>query len=313
MSTEITYEAVTRTIPVKQFKPDADSLAADYAWCKNIILQHSSSFYRAFRVMRKDKAEAVFAIYAFCRLADDAIDVHANTGLLDQLELGLDKIKAGAVPDTRLWRALGDTILKWQLPLEPFYDMLAGQRRDAVFRQPQTMADLLDYCYYVAGTVGLMVLPLICEKPDTKTNALALDLGTAMQLTNILRDIGSDLSLKRIYIPSSLMKQYDVSESDLAADPPSSRFISLWEALAKTADQKYQHVYQHLPLFDHEGRLPLLLSLLYYQKILEKARKSGYRVSTRRAYISDARKMLIMLKARLLWLKLKYRGRSSDQ
>lgn len=312
MSSNITYEAITRTIPIEQFRPNADDLAGDYAWCKNIIMQHSSSFYRAFRVMRQDKADAVFAVYAFCRLADDAIDVHGNTRLLDQLEAGLDQFAAGAVPDTRLWRALGDTILKWQLPLKPFYDMLTGQRRDAVFQQPQTMADLLDYCYYVAGTVGLMVLPLICEKPDATTRTLALDLGTAMQLTNILRDIGSDLKLDRIYIPKTLMKQYGVSESDLAADPPTSHFISLWEALAKTADQKYQHVYRHLQLFDHEGRLPLLLSLLYYQKILEKARRGGYRVSTRRAYLSDARKVLIMLNARLIRLKLKYFGQSSD-
>ena len=111
-----------------------------------------------------EKARSVFAVYAFCRQADDAIDRYQDIVKLNELEHGLRQMACGKVLDTPLWRALSVVFAKYDLQFQPFYDMLAGQRMDLNFQPPETEADLSSYSYFVAGSVGLMLLPILSSQ-----------------------------------------------------------------------------------------------------------------------------------------------------
>lgn len=284
-------------------------LMSDYAWCESLIKQHSSSFYRAFRVMPADRARAVYAIYAFCRLADDAIDVQEDPGLLDELESGLDLLVSGNPPDQPLWRALADVFTKFPLDIKPFYEMIHGQREDADFHQPADEAGLLNYCYLVAGTVGLMLCPLLggtgSAGAKAKLEKTSVELGIAMQLTNILRDIGSDYRSGRIYIPHELLQRYQLEPEQLILSEPAERFIALWEYIANEAERRYGNVRNNIRVFDHAGRLPVMLAMEYYSRIIPQARKADYKVASRRVFVPDWKKLLILLQVRHSWRKMK--------
>ena len=171
-----------------------DERADDFAWCEDVIRRNSHSFYRAFSLLPACKRQSVYALYAFCRLADDCVDRDASAAKLEQVQDDLARFFAGTVVDAPLWRALDAVCSSFDLDAQPFFDMLEGQRRDLSFRQPETMGDLEEYGYYVAGSVGLMLLPILhaASPVDDGLRDSAVALGVAMQLTNILRDVGED-------------------------------------------------------------------------------------------------------------------------
>lgn len=179
-----------------------DERADDFAWCEDVIRRNSHSFYRAFSLLPACKRQSVYALYAFCRLADDCVDRDASAAKLEQVQDDLARFFAGTVVDAPLWRALDAVCSSFDLDAQPFFDMLEGQRRDLSFRQPETMGDLEEYGYYVAGSVGLMLLPILhaASPVDDGLRDSAVALGVAMQLTNILRDVGEDLELSLIHI-----------------------------------------------------------------------------------------------------------------
>ena len=172
-----------------------DERADDFAWCEDVIRRNSHSFHRAFSLLPACKRQSVYALYAFCRLADDCVDRDASAAKLEQVQDDLARFFAGTVVDAPLWRALDAVCSSFDLDAQPFFDMLEGQRRDLSFRQPETMGDLEEYGYYVAGSVGLMLLPILhaASPVDDGLRDSAVALGVAMQLTNILRDVGEDL------------------------------------------------------------------------------------------------------------------------
>ncbi len=183
--------------------------ADDFAWCEDVIRRNSHSFYRAFSLLPPRKRNGVFAVYAFCRAADDCVDVEASRERLDGLQRDLERFDAGGMPRGPLWRALGVVFGAFDEDTAPFFDMLEGQRRDLAFRQPADLGELEDYGYYVAGSVGLMLLPLLrAGRPvDDALRADAVALGVAMQLTNILRDVGEDWNAGRVYLPAAVMEE----------------------------------------------------------------------------------------------------------
>ena len=143
------------------------SIEDSYRYCKDMIKRNSKSFFYAFRQLPKEKADAVFAIYTFCRNADDSVDEN-NTKVsqkvaLDQLEEELQLFEQGKEIDHPMWIALRDVFNRYNMDIAPFYDQLKGQRMDIEFKQPKTLKELESYSYYVAGTVGLMLLPIIAE------------------------------------------------------------------------------------------------------------------------------------------------------
>ena len=131
------------------------SLIDDYNYCENIIKIYSKSFYAAFSILPKPKRNAVYAIYAFCRYADDSIDVLNSLDKLLKLESYLDQLRQGNRVDLPIFRALEDTFKTFDLDISPFYDMIQGQKMDFNFIQPKDINEFKKYCYHVAGSVGL--------------------------------------------------------------------------------------------------------------------------------------------------------------
>ncbi|WP_373482160.1 phytoene/squalene synthase family protein [Acetobacterium sp.] len=274
-----------------------EDIQKDLNWCETLIQNNSSSFYRAFRKLPREQARAVFAIYAFCRIADDAIDVDHNPEVVKAMAVKLAAFEVGETPDEPMWRALRWAFDHFPLNIQPFQEMLIGQLQDVEFQQPKSFNNLLDYCYLVAGTVGLMLCPLLAKPVTIETEKLSVELGIAMQLTNILRDVGTDYQLNRIYLPEDLMIALGVNPEDLAGPEPTPELIRLWEHLAAEAESRYHRITVNLDAFDKKARLPVLLSLLYYSKIIKRCRKARYRLFDERIYVPGWEKFWLFVTA----------------
>ena len=273
-------------------------LQSDLDWCETLIKKNSSSFYRAFRKLPKERAQGIFAIYAFCRIADDAIDVDNNPKVVLDMAEKLEAFARGKTPDEPLWRSLRWAFNSFPLEILPFRDMLKGQFQDSEFQQPADFKELLDYCYLVAGTVGLMLSPILASPVTDAVKKESIELGIAMQLTNILRDIGTDYRIKRIYLPRNLMEDFGVTPESLAEPEPSPQLISLWEKIAGESETRYNRIRNGLEAFDKEARLPILLSLLYYSRILERCRRANYHFLDRRIFVPRQQKIMLFGLAR---------------
>lgn len=268
----------------------------DFKYCENIIKNSSKSFYKAFSKLPKDKSEAIYAVYAFCRIIDDIIDIKKDKKCLEKFERDFINFKDGKNIEEPMWRALRVVFNKYEMSYKPFQDMIKGQYMDLDFKQPSTQENLEEYCYYVAGTVGLMILPIL-SKTHKELEGVALDLGKAMQITNILRDIGEDYDNNRIYLPINLMKKHGYNEDNLARKIVDDDFISLWEYEASRAEELYQRVLNKIKLFDSDSILPVLLSLYFYREILFEVRENGYNCLKKRNYISGKKRIRLYMKS----------------
>lgn len=296
-------------MPINDNWPDSETsqAQADFAWCEAMIRKHSGSFYRAFRHLRSDKAKAVFAIYAFCRMADDAVDEHNDAVELAKLSEQLESFRHGQNHDEPMWRALRLVFDRFQLDAEPYRELLTGLSMDLTPSQPADMKELERYCYLVAGTVGLMLNPLLAiDSDDRYTRECSIKLGHAMQITNILRDIGTDYRLGRTYLPADMMQEHGLVFDELAGPQMKPELRQLWERLANQALKKYHDVEINLNKYEAKARLPLLLSLNYYRSIIYACRKSNYDLLHRRIFVPDSHKLLLYWRTRLQLLFKRY-------
>ncbi|WP_459770661.1 phytoene/squalene synthase family protein [Alkalibacterium sp. s-m-28] len=266
--------------------------------------EQSKSFYFAFSKLPKDKAEAVYAIYAFCRLADDSIDEaetkEQQAEALAMLTSELNRFEQGREADHPIWHALRDVFSRFDMPIQPFYDQLKGQAMDYHFEQPSTLEEVEAYSYYVAGSVGLMLLPIIATENHQELKEQAIALGVAMQLTNILRDVGEDYrKIHRIYLPSGLMKKFNYTEQNLSDGVINESFISIWETLALRAEQLYLDFTKSLDLFDKDSQYPVALSSKVYGGILDAVRQNNYDCFSKRTKTSMIMKMRILREVKM--------------
>lgn len=265
---------------------------ADFIYCEEIIRRHSKSFYYAFSKLPKEKSNAVFAIYAFCRIADDCVDENRKKAeklrALEQLKKELDLFQNREEPDVPLWRALRSVFDDYPMSIKPFYDQLNGQLMDVHFSAPKTMQDLEQYSYYVAGSVGRMLLPIIASNTPRDLSGPAVNLGIAMQMTNILRDVGEDFFEKqRIYLPEEELVRYQYSRSDLQNRIINTNFIQLWEKLALRAEELYEGFFENITYFDEDSQLPVSLSAQVYREILNSVRAHHYDCLSWRNYVAE--------------------------
>lgn len=270
---------------------------SDFALCEQTIRNHSKSFYKAFSKLPKQKALSIFAIYSFCREADDSIDVYRDVDRLNKLKRELDDFLAGEIPDRYFWRALVPVFETYEMNQQSFYDMLLGQEMDWAFQQPETQTELEEYSYYVAGSVGLMLLPILSDCPD-EIRSQAIQLGEAMQITNILRDIGEDFNNQRIYLPKEIMERFDVSLNSLEKGIINDSFIELWEYEAAKAEQLYSKAQTMLHTIHKDCQEALLLSIYFYKEILNSVRQSNYQCFNKRNFVKKSQQLELYQKAK---------------
>nr|AAW28851.1 phytoene synthase [Haematococcus lacustris] len=283
------------------------TLEEAYQRCGQVTSEFAKTFYLGTQLMTPIQAKSIWAIYVWCRRTDELVDgPNANKitpKALDRWEERLEATFAGRPYDV-LDAALSDTISKFPMDIQPFKDMIEGMRMDLHKTRYQTFDELYEYCYRVAGTVGLMTMPVMGIDPSYKgpmdvVYKAALALGTANQLTNILRDVGEDARERnRIYLPMEDLQQFGLTEQDVlgAVHVPSQGKVSeKWRAFMKfqiaRARQCFADAESGVDQLEAKARWPVWSALILYRQILDAIEKNDYDNFSQRAYVSKAKKM----------------------
>jgi 15-cis-phytoene synthase len=260
-------------------------LSQAYLLCEKIIQKHSKSFYMAFKDLPRHKRLGVFAVYGFCREVDDAIDEYHNEAKLHEFADALNHLSDMDENNPILW-ALSDSIHRFNIPLKPFNDMILGQEMDIQFNGIEDETELLNYSYHVASSVGLMLLPILATKHHHQITQSAIELGYAMQITNILRDVGEDYHQKeRIYIPQTLIND-DVLNA-IKDKKVNDAFIACWEHLATLAQSYYEKAIIDLKYYDDDALVAMAQAIVYYRGILNAVRDENYDCLNSRCRVKD--------------------------
>jgi phytoene synthase len=251
----------------------------------------SKSFYFATRFFPRRMAEDAWAVYWFCRTTDDLVDESAIAPDLDSWAASLRAALEGHRTGNDVLDHFAGTARRCRIPAEYPLDLIEGVRMDLSIARYETFDDLRLYCYRVASTVGLMMMHVIGF--DGAPHRRAIDLGIAMQLTNILRDVGEDLRRGRIYLPLEDLRRFGYSERDLAAGIRNHAFSRLMDCQCHRARQFYASGLQGLPALHPRGRFAVELAARIYWRLLPRIESSGYDVFERRAVVPRAEKYWI--------------------
>ncbi|WP_068775612.1 phytoene/squalene synthase family protein [Paenibacillus sp. FJAT-26967] len=273
------------------------ALTDAYRTCELVVRKHSSSFYRAFSILPEPKRNAVWAVYAFCRTVDDLVDEtpeHARE-YLQAFEDCFNRFLNGTTPNHPHWIALKDVFSRYPMDPLPFRDMIQGQRQDLTQFHYSTSAELDHYCYLVAGTVGLMLLPILADRVTPVMRHKAIRLGRAMQITNILRDVAEDYNRGRVYLPQDLMNRFGYNPEEIPKGLASSAWTPLFAHLTESAEQDYIEGLSAHPYYPRDSRASLSAAGLIYRQILVEAQSAGGDVFTKRIRVSGKRKTAILL------------------
>jgi phytoene synthase len=265
---------------------------------------HSRTFSLASRFLPRAARLPTAAVYLYCRTVDEVADqrlydVGPEQAMadLDRLAADLDRTLAGHPPDLLLWQRLAVTHERFGLDPRPFHEMLDGARWDVSGRPIRTDSDLLAYSEYVAGSVGAMMLPLLA--PDARDQAglvaRARALGDAMQITNILRDVGEDRGLGRCYLPEETMQRFGVTLDDLDRGAVTPAYVALWEHLAGKAEALFEAADPGIRALPLRARAGIRSAARMYREILNEVRASGYDNLTRRGVVPFRRKLRLAL------------------
>jgi phytoene synthase len=243
----------------------------------------------------------VWAVYAFCRTADDHADSSApaaeRLAAIDDWEKRLIAAYDGR-PDHPLFVAFADAVTQFHIPIEPALQLLTGARQDIVVRRYESYEELRRYCYLVASTVGLLVCPLLGYEPGALK--YGIELGRAMQLTNILRDVGEDSRLGRIYLPAEDLRRFGYSEDRLLAGTIDREFVALMQFQIGRVRALYESALPGIELLAPSSRFTVRLALSLYRRILTEIEHNGYDVFTRRAHVPMRAKVMTAMMTALI-------------
>jgi len=248
---------------------------------KQISKGSNSSFYYAFNLLSSEKRNAMNTVYAFCRQTDDIIDEGLDSHEiryenLHKWRLELEKALHGT-SNYSLLNKLAATIRKFNIPIDPFYELLKGMEMDLQKNRYLTFDDLQLYCYRVASTVGLMCIEIFGYKHQS-TRDFAVNLGIALQLTNILRDIKKDAEAGRIYLPEEDMKRFNYSEKDLLNLTYNENFRTMMRYEVNRARYYFEEATKSLNL-DDKGKMFAARAMQHiYTRILDKIVDADYDV-----------------------------------
>jgi len=282
-------------------------LAASQAYCRRVARRSRSNFYYAFLPLSREQRDAMCAVYAFARHADDLSD-DSGPGAADGSGQALrawrsaaEAALAGACDAHPILPALHHAAGRFRIPSHYLWELIDGVASDLNSSRFETFDDLYRYCYQVASTVGLVCLHIFgfCS---SEALPLGEKLGVAFQLTNILRDLREDAARGRVYLPEQDLERFQVTRGDLEA----GRVDRLRELLRFQADRAEQHYQQAAPLLDlvhPRSRASLWIMTAVYHRLLERVRASGYDVFSRRAGLSRPEKIGILLQGlKLHWM-----------
>ncbi len=284
---------------------DEDVLSLGYMRAALLTRDKAKSFFFASRFLPKHKRRGVFAVYEFCRVADDLVDERGDRPVetvrqaLATIGQMVRRLPEREPPEDVFWHPLHDTFWRANLDTRPFLELLEGVERDLVPLRFENTAELMHYSHQVAGVVGLMLGPLLGASRRDFDEA-GIQLGVAMQLTNILRDVGSDWRRGRVYLPASELARFNLDHAAIEAGEVTEAWRAFMEWQIARAREYFAAGDRVIDLFPQDGsRLTVRLMQQSYAGILRAIEAIDYDVFHQRAVVSDAQKLWIL--AKVMW------------
>ncbi|XP_062079973.1 phytoene synthase 2, chloroplastic-like [Humulus lupulus] len=281
---------------------DPNFLEESYERCRGICKENAKSYYLATLLMTEERRKAIWAIYAWGARTDELVDgpnaEYMSSEVLDRWGERLRDNFEGR-PHDILDAALVDTIFKFPLDIQPFIDMIEGMRMDTRKFRYENFQELYLYCYYVAGTVGLMSVPIMGTSPESLISVKriydsALYLGIGNQLTNILRDVGEDAIKGRVYLPQDELAQFGLSDKDVFSGKVTERWRELMKEQITRARFYFNLAEGGVSQLDKASLWPVWSSLLLYRSILDAIEENDYDNFTKRACVGRSKKLLML-------------------
>ena len=261
-----------------------------YTHCRDITQEHSRTFYLASGRLSGDQRKAIHALYAFCRVSDDLVD--EGTGDRAALVRAWQHRSSENQPpsDDPVALAWAHTRTRYNIPNQYAAQLLAGVSRDLTQTRYETFADLAEYCYAVASTVGLMTMHIVGYS-SKEAIPYAVKLGVALQLTNILRDVAEDWQKGRLYLPQEELAAFGLTEVDIQNGRVDERWRAFMRFQISRARQLYAEALPGIKMLGKSGRFAIGAAAELYQGILDDIEANNYDVFSRRAYVSDWNKL----------------------
>ncbi len=307
-------------------QPGLSRLDSAYLQCREIAKREAKNFYYAFRVLPKAKSDAMCAVYAFMRRADDiaddeSINVDERRHMMQRWLAEWRHSRTQTEPDDPVFHALGDTQRRFSIPSELLEDLVRGTTMDLDppdaaadgrmdlgdgYQGYATFADLYRYCYLVASVVGLVIIRIFGYS-DPAAELLAEKTGVAFQLTNILRDVKEDAERKRIYLPQDLLQEFGVSNANILALArgralkPNERAMLV--GLSVQAWEYYEASQALLPLVDADSRGALWVLVEIYSGLLRKIDNRNGDVFSQRVSVPAVGKFVALMRGAAMSLK----------
>ncbi len=264
-------------------------------YCQDKAAKSGSSFYYSFLFLPPEKRRAITALYAYCREVDDVVDECSDVDIARAKLAWWRHEIAGTFAGKAqhpVAQALIPVVRRFGLPQTRFHDILEGMEMDLQFNRYPDFATLQLYCYRVAGVVGVMAAQIFGYR-DAATLHYAENLGTAFQLTNIIRDVGEDARRNRVYLPLDELARFDVAASDIVDLRETESFRQLIEFQIDRARDYYRRAIASLPRRDRKSQRPGLVMAAIYRTVLDEIRAGGCKVLNQRTSLTPLRKLWI--------------------
>lgn len=265
-----------------------------YEYCKRVVKTSAGNFFLAFQLLPRTRRYAIYAVYAFCRAADDAVDELPEPSLrragLELVRDGLERVYRGK-PESPMEHALADTVGRYRLTKQYFDDLIVGMEGDI---EPvvalDTLSELDEYCYRAAGTVGLLCLEVFGVAGDA-AKKYGLALGRALQLTNVIRDLREDARNGRCYVPKELLDEHGITREDIANGTGGKAFVKLVRRLIEMAKAAYAEAERHRPRSKAARLLTSEAMRRVYKALLYKIEEDPEMVLEKRVSLHPVRKV----------------------
>ncbi len=282
--------------------PPPEVLAAAYEECRRVTRREARNFYFAFLTLPAPQRRAIYVAYTFCRYCDDSVDAEGTyeekLARVNSLRQMLAEAYLGQATQP-LFIGLNDVATTYDIPQEYFQEVLNGVKSDLVKTRYADFDELRRYCYQVASVVGLICIHIFGYRGGEAARQHAIDLGLAMQITNICRDVREDWEFGRIYLPQDEMARFGVAEADIAAGVVTDSMASLLRFQIERARGFFASGRLLLPYLPARSRAcPAALGLIY-GGVLNRIERAGYDVFSQRVGLSKAAKLRLMARA---WL-----------
>lgn len=280
------------------------TLARVLAGPRRLVGAAGSNFYYSFLFLPKPKRRAITEVYRFARLLDDIVDEDAEgRDPCAELQTWRDEIEFiyRGTPTTEFGDRLMESIEEFDLPKQPFLDLVDGMEMDLKWHSYQSFADLREYCYRVASTVGLICIEIFGYE-NARTREYAVNLGLALQLTNILRDLKEDIARDRIYLPLEDLERFGYTADDLRAHRYNQPFIELMKYEHQRARSYFMKAAASLPEQDRPAMFAAEIMAMIYREILEAMPAVQYDVFRNRLTVPKMRRLKIALE---IWFRSK--------